>query len=60
MLQDIDDAIKYAGKSESNMNYFSLHAIQALSPTTTLLITTVGEFGHNGLQVYYLICVLDL
>jgi hypothetical protein len=46
------DAVEFR-QSESNMNYFSLHTVTALSPSSTLLITTVGDFGHNNLQVFY-------
>ena len=41
-------------QSESNLNYFSLHPVAALSSASKLLITTVGDFGHNNLQVLYL------
>jgi hypothetical protein len=41
-------------QSESNMNYFSLHTVTALSPISGLLITTVGDFGRNILQVFYI------
>lgn len=47
------DAVEFR-QSESNTNYFSLHAVTALSPSSTLLITTVGNFGHNNLQIFYL------
>jgi hypothetical protein len=47
------DAVEFR-QSESNTNYFSLHTVTALSPTSTLLITTVGNFGHNNLQMFYL------
>jgi hypothetical protein len=41
-------------QSESNLSYFSLHAVRALNPISTLLITSVGDFGHNNLQVLYI------
>jgi hypothetical protein len=40
-------------QSESNMNYFSLHTVTDLSPTPAILITSVGDFDHNNLQVFY-------
>jgi hypothetical protein len=41
-------------QSDSNLNYFSLHPVETPSPTSTLLITTVGDFDHNTLQVLYI------
>src|SRR5438034_3237008 len=41
-------------QSESNLNYFSLHPVAALSSVSMLIITTVGDFDHNNLQVLYL------
>jgi hypothetical protein len=38
-------------QSDSNLNYFSLHPVEMPSPASTLLITTVGDFNHNNLQV---------
>ena len=40
-------------QSESNLNYFSLHPVATLSSVSTLIITTVGDFDHNNLQVLY-------
>src|SRR5215469_7747032 len=41
-------------QSDSNLNYFSLHPVETPSPTSTLLLTTVGDFDHNTLQVLYI------
>jgi hypothetical protein len=41
-------------QSESDLSYFSLHPIITLSPTTTLLIATVGDFNHNKVQVLFM------
>jgi hypothetical protein len=41
-------------QSEPDLNYFSLHPVITLSPTTTLLIATVGDFNHDKLQLLYI------
>ena len=41
-------------QSESDLNYFSLHPIINITPTTTLQIATVGDFGGNTLHVFYI------
>jgi hypothetical protein len=41
-------------QSGPDLNYFSLHPVITLNPTTTLLITTVGDFNHNKLQLLYI------
>jgi hypothetical protein len=40
-------------QSESDLSYFSLHPIINLSPTSTLLIATAGDFGHNTIQIFH-------
>lgn len=40
-------------QSESDLSYFSLHPIFNLSPTSTLLIATAGDFGHNTIQIFH-------
>jgi hypothetical protein len=40
-------------QSESDLSYFSLHPIISLSPTSTLLIATAGDFGHNAIQIFH-------
>ena len=40
-------------QSESDLNYFSFHPVAILSPVSLLLITSVGNFDHNNLQVLY-------
>ena len=40
-------------QSESDLSYFSLHPIINLSPTSTLLIATVGDFSHNTVQIFH-------
>ena len=40
-------------QSESDLKYFSLHPIINLSPTSTLLIVTAGDFGHNAIQIFH-------
>ena len=41
-------------QSGPDLNYFSLHPVITLSPTTTLLIATAGDFNHDKLQVLYI------
>jgi hypothetical protein len=41
-------------QSRPDLNYFSLHPIITLSPTTTLLISTAGDFNHDKLQLLYI------
>ena len=41
-------------QSRPDLNYFSLHPVITLSPTTTLLIATAGDFNHDKLQVLYI------
>jgi hypothetical protein len=41
-------------QSEPDLSYFSLHPVIALSPTTKLLIATVGDFNQNNVQVFYI------
>ena len=41
-------------QSDSNLNYFSLHPVEIPSPASPLLITTVGDFDHNNLQLLYI------
>jgi hypothetical protein len=43
-----------AVQSEPELSYFSLHPVMTLSPTTTLLIATVGDFNHNKAEVFYI------
>lgn len=40
-------------QSESDLSYFSLHPIINLSPTSTLVIATAGDFGHNAIQIFH-------
>jgi hypothetical protein len=40
-------------QSESDLSYFSVHPIINLSPTSTLLIATVGDFSHNTVQIFH-------
>ena len=42
-----------ASQSESDLSYFSLHPIMNLSPTSTLLVATAGDFGHNAIQIFH-------
>ena len=41
-------------QSQADLNYFSLHPVITLSPTTTLLIATAGDFNHDKLQLLYI------
>ena len=41
-------------QSQPDLNYFSLHPVITLSPTTTLLIATAGDFSHDKLQLLYI------
>jgi hypothetical protein len=41
-------------QSGPDLNYFSLHPVITLNPTTTLLIATVGDFNHDKLQLLYI------
>jgi hypothetical protein len=43
-----------AVQSEPDLSYFSLHPVLTLSPTTTLLIATVGDFNHTNAQAFYI------
>jgi hypothetical protein len=40
-------------QSESDLSYFSLHPIINFNPTSTLLIGTAGDFGHNTIQIFH-------
>jgi hypothetical protein len=41
-------------QSEPDLGYFSLHPVITLSPTTTLLIASVGDFNHTNVQVFHI------
>ena len=42
-----------ASQSESDVSYFSLHPIMNHSPTSTLLVATAGDFGHDVIQIFH-------
>ncbi|HET7391934.1 MAG TPA: hypothetical protein VFJ51_14035, partial [Nitrososphaeraceae archaeon] len=42
-------------QSESDLNYFSLHPVSSISPTSEeLLIVSVGNFNYNKIQLFYI------
>jgi hypothetical protein len=41
-------------QSKPDLSFFSLHPVVTLSPTSALVIVTVGDFNQNNLQTFYI------
>lgn len=54
--QDLVDGVNHVRSVQSrpDLSYFSLHPVLTMSPTSALIIVTVGDFNHNNLQTIYI------